>query len=608
MPETHSPRPRGDLLAIYLRYLRDYKWSMLAYFVLMFVAFPIEQIVFPNIYGKVVDLLGKPSKRSLFDRTKWYLVGAVGLLILSQALFTLIDTIDAYTLPALQSFYREQLLRDVFETFQREYDTLPTGNVVSKIVKLPLVVRQIYHQLRNYVLPTVIVSVVACGYYAYIDWGLGALLTVVLLAFYTYATVHSTTCIPSSQARDATCDKLHEDVDDTLTNMLAVYTHNRVGRELRRFDKKQTAHDDLYTESSMCAVWFKVWFSVFYIAIFVVVNGYAFYLAHKGRISVGSLVSIIFVNLFLIGNIQDFAGEIRDFVFNLGVMAEIQDYLNTLFGRGRKQGDAAHTTAGATHTAVPPSATHTLRRLALPKGRITFRGVTFRYPGRTTPALKNVSLTIRAGETVAVVGPIGSGKSTVTKLLLRLYTPQQGVVAIDGRDLSQYPPQVVRRHLGYVPQSPVLFDRSLYANLVYGTSPVHVPSKAKVRAFVRRMGVAPLFANVQGGLDARVGKHGEQLSGGQRQAVVLLRLALADAFGHGPKRAVLLLDEPTAALDLRSKQYVLALIRRLAKGRTTVIVTHDAAAVKVAERVVRMEGGRVDTRDAGVRSRLIAGV
>ena len=589
------PRPRGDLLAIYLRYLRDYKWSMLAYFVLLFVAFPIEQIVFPNIYGKVVDLLGKPSKRSLFDRTKWYLVGAVGLLILSQALFTLIDTIDAYTLPALQSFYREQLLRDVFETFQREYDTLPTGNVVSKIVKLPLVVRQIYHQLRNYVLPTVIVSVVACGYYAYIDWGLGALLTVVLLAFYTYATVHSTTCIPSSQARDATCDKLHEDVDDTLTNMLAVYTHNRVGRELRRFDKKQAAHDDLYTESSMCAVWFKVWFSVFYIAIFVVVNGYAFYLAHKGRISVGSLVSIIFVNLFLIGNIQDFAGEIRDFVFNLGVMAEIQEYLYTLLGRGRKHGDTAHATAGASHTAVPPASTHTLRRLALPKGRIAFRGVTFRYPGRTTPALKNVSLTIHAGETVAIVGPIGSGKSTITKLLLRLYTSQNGVVAIDGRDLSQYPPQVVRRHLGYVPQSPVLFDRSLYANLVYGTSPGHAPSKAKVRAFVRRMGVAPLFANVTGGLEARVGKHGEQLSGGQRQAVVLLRLALADAFGHGPKRAVLLLDEPTAALDPRSKQYVLALIRRLAKGRTTVIVTHDAAAVKVAERVVRMVGGRVDT-------------
>ena len=585
MPETHSSRPRGDLLAIYLRYLRDYKWSMLAYFVLLFVAFPIEQIVFPNIYGKVVDLLGKPSKRSLFDRTKWYLVGAVGLLILSQALFTLIDTIDAYTLPALQSFYREQLLRDVFETFQREYDTLPTGNIVSKIVKLPLVVRQIYHQLRNYVLPTVIISIVACGYYAYIDWGLGVLLAVVLLAFYTYATLHSTTCIPSSQARDATCDKLHEDVDDTLTNLLAVYTHNRVGRELRRFDKKQTAHDDLYTTSSMCAVWFKVWFSVFYIAIFVVVNGYAFYLAHKGSISVGSLVSIIFVNLFLIGNIQDFAGEIRDFVFNLGVMAEIQAYLNTLFGRGRTHG--AVTVPLATSTRNPH------RRLALAKGRVTLRGVTFRYPGRTTPALRDVSLTIRAGETVAIVGPIGSGKSTVTKLLLRLYTPQKGVVAIDGHDLSQYPPQVVRRHLGYVPQSPVLFDRSLYANLVYGTSPGHVPSKAKVHAFVRRMGVAPLFANVQGGLGARVGKHGEQLSGGQRQAVVLLRLAIADAFGHGPKRVVLLLDEPTAALDPRSKQYVLALIRRLAKGRTTVIVTHDSAAVKVAERVVRLVGGRV---------------
>ena len=586
MPQAHTTRSKhGNLVDIYLRYVNEYWWHTIAYFGLLFIAFPIEQIAFPTIYGNIVDLLGKTSTKSLFERTKWYLVGAVLLLILSQVLFTIIDTIDAYSLPALQSFYRETLLKDVFETFQHEFETLQTGNVVSKIVKLPIIVRHIYHQLRNYVLPALIISLCSCIYYTYIDWRLGCLLSVVLIGFYTYAFMRSADCIPSSQARDAKCDKLHEDVDDTLTNLLAVYTHNHVGRELKRFKTKQTKHDALYTKSSLCAVWFKIWFSVFYSVIFIVVNGYAFYLAHKGDISVGSLVSIIFVNLFLIGNIQDFAGEIRDFVFNLGVMAEIQQYLNKLFTK-------------ATRTKYKSDKTRSTN-LSLKRGHVRFNDVTFRYPGKSLPALKHVSLTIPSQQTVVIVGPIGSGKSTITKLLLRLYTSTSGTVFIDGRNIAKYDPQHVRMFIGYVPQSPTLFDRTLYMNLVYGTTHKTAPSRQVVQQFIQHMGVAPLFQNVQGGLDAYVGKHGEQLSGGQRQAVVLLRLAISDRFGSGPKRTVLLLDEPTAALDAQSKKYVLQLIQKIAKGRTTIIVTHDATVMKIAHRIIRMRDGQITSDRIG---------
>lgn len=559
--------------AIFKRFLWEHRWAMSATLVLMLVAFPVEQLAFPTIYGNIVDILGKPSRASLFARTKWYLIGAVMLLMLSQVMFTLIDTVDAYTLPALQSFYRDRLLGDVFSTFQQAYETLPTGDVVSKIVKLPIVIRHLYHQCRNYVMPAVIVSVCACLYYCYLDWSLGLVLAVVLIGFYAYAVWRAGDCVPISQERDATCDTLHADVDDTLSNLLTVYTHNRVHHETRRFERQQRKHDELYTASSLCAVRFKVWFSVFYTALFVIVNGYAFYLTHTKRLSVGSLVTVIFVNLFLIGNIQDFAGEIRDFVYNLGVLAETQVYMDRLFARTLP---------------LPPS-----RPLPATGGAVTFDGVTYRYPDQrdkgNRAALRNVSLSIPAGQTVVVVGSIGSGKSTLVKLLLRLFTPQRGTVRIDGADLSKYTPQAVRRRVGYVPQSPMLFDRSLYANLVYGTSPA--PSKRAVRAFVRRMGVGPLFANVPGGLDTQVGKHGERLSGGQRQAVVLLRLALSDA--SGTPRTVLLLDEPTSALDKTSKQYVLALLARLAKKRTTIVVTHDPDVVPLADRVVTFRDGRV---------------
>lgn len=572
MSDRNTDPPTPQLHQMFGDFAKKYQWTLTLYFFLLCVAYPIEQILFPEIYGRTVNVLTTPSRQTLFQRTWMYLVVATALLVVAQLLFTWIDYIDAYIQPALQSHFREQIVADILHTFQQKYKTLEIGNIVSKVAKLPIVIRQLYHQIRTYMLPAVLISVFACIYFTYLNTRLGVMLLVVMCSFYVFFVWKSLKCVPSSQQRDVLCDRLNEDIDDVLSNLLSVYASTTIATEQQRLGAKQHTHDEQYTVSSLCGVNFKVWYSVFYVGIFIVINGYAFYLTHSKQLQLGQLVSVVFVTLYLINNVGNFAGEIKDFTYGIGVLAEMQRYINELFSFG--------------HTNKPTTDT---RAVSLPfhvdQGSVTFHNVSYTYSNATTKALDNVSFHVPGGTSVALVGKIGSGKSTVTKLLLKLHEPDSGTISIDGQPLHTVPPDVAREHIGYVAQTPTLFNRSIYENIVYGNKkPI---SKKEVWLFIQQSGVEPLFETVPNGLDTVVGKRGEHLSGGQRQTIVLLRLALA----HSHKK-VFLLDEPTSALDYESKHYVLKLLKRLMLNHTCLVVTHDDEVVRVMDGVLTFGGGK----------------
>jgi ATP-binding cassette subfamily C protein/ATP-binding cassette subfamily C protein CydD len=212
---------------------------------------------------------------------------------------------------------------------------------------------------------------------------------------------------------------------------------------------------------------------------------------------------------------------------------------------------------------------------------IRLEHVTVRYPGSPHAALDDVSLTIAPGERVALVGESGAGKTTVLNLLLGFVAPESGRVLVDGVDLAALDIAEWRRRLAYVPQRPHLFAASVADNIRLG-SPA---TEAEVRAAAERSGAAEFVDRLPGGYDTVLGERGRDLSAGQRQ-----RVALARAFCR-PDAQVLLLDEPTARLDGRSEAAVVESTRRLAEGRTTLIVAHRPAMIEPADRVIHVSDG-----------------
>jgi ATP-binding cassette, subfamily B, bacterial len=222
--------------------------------------------------------------------------------------------------------------------------------------------------------------------------------------------------------------------------------------------------------------------------------------------------------------------------------------------------------------------------LPTPRGEIAFDAVGFRYPARPDDAaLDNFTLHVAPGETVALVGASGAGKTTVFQLLLRFYDPQHGAVRIDGVDLRQADPAELRRRIGLVPQDPVIFGADAWENIRYGRPGA---TDAEVRAAAVGAHAAEFLDRLPQGFATFLGEKGVRLSGGQRQ-----RIAIARAILRNP--AILLLDEATSALDAESEFLVQQALTALSAGRTTLVIAHRLATVLKADRIVVMEAGRV---------------
>lgn len=216
-------------------------------------------------------------------------------------------------------------------------------------------------------------------------------------------------------------------------------------------------------------------------------------------------------------------------------------------------------------------------------GDIVFRDVSFKYPGQENAALRGVSLRIRAGEKVAILGRVGSGKSTLNKLILGLYQPEQGAVLVDGVDLRQLDPAELRRGIGYVAQDVTLFYGSLRDNLRMGTP------LADDAALVRAANVAAMseFVNAHPqGFDMLIGERGDTVSGGQRQCIGVARAVLRDP-------PILLLDEPTGSMDHSTEETVRKRLAEYMRNKTVIIVTHRNSLLDLVDRLIVIDAGRI---------------
>lgn len=217
------------------------------------------------------------------------------------------------------------------------------------------------------------------------------------------------------------------------------------------------------------------------------------------------------------------------------------------------------------------------------RGEIELRNVSFTYPGAAQPALSRINLHIRAGERVGILGRIGSGKSTLEKLILGLYQPTSGSVLIDGIDIQQIDPADLRRNVGYVPQDPQLFYGTLKQNLIMGSPFV---SDRQMLDAARVAGIEDFASRDPDGYDMIIGERGDSLSGGQRQSVAVGRALVNDP-------PILLLDEPSSNMDNQSEAMLRRRLQAVTAAKTMILITHRTALLKLVDRLVVIDAGRV---------------
>ena len=322
------------------------------------------------------------------------------------------------------------------------------------------------------------------------------------------------------------------------------------------------------------------------------------FVAARQRIATRAVMTVIVIALVFSGIVgvlwmgaQDVragsmsVGELVQFVIYAVIVAGGVGALSEIWGELQRAAGATERIVellNVVDTVTDPAAPVVLPRPA--RGEVAFEGVTFRYPSRPeTSALADVTLRVAPGETVALVGPSGAGKTTILQLLLRFYDPDAGVVRLDGIDLRDMARADFRRAIALVPQDPVIFADTARENIRFGRPEA---SDAEVEAAAKAAAAHGFLSDLPQGYDSYVGERGVMLSGGQKQRIAIARAILRDA-------PVLLLDEATSALDAESERAVQQAVDRLAKGRTTLIVAHRLATVKRADRILVFDRGQI---------------
>jgi ATP-binding cassette, subfamily B, bacterial len=279
------------------------------------------------------------------------------------------------------------------------------------------------------------------------------------------------------------------------------------------------------------------------------------------------------------------AGELSSFVFFAATVASAVGGLSDTFGDLQRAAGASERLFELLDAPSAITAPPSPRHLPSPvRGAVRLEDVAFVYPADPSrPTLDAVDLDVRPGETVALVGPSGAGKTTVFQLLTRFYDPTRGRILLDGVPYLDLDPRELRRHIGLVPQEPVIFSADAWTNIRYGRPEA---SDAEVRAAAEAAQATEFLDALPQGFATFLGEKGVRLSGGQRQRVALARAILLDP-------ALLLLDEATSALDAESERLVQAALERVMRGRTCLVIAHRLATVLKADRIAVLEAGRI---------------
>jgi len=286
------------------------------------------------------------------------------------------------------------------------------------------------------------------------------------------------------------------------------------------------------------------------------------YLIIKGEISQGALIASYMLSARAMSPISHTAGLLSQYHYAATAYETLDEIME-------KESERPHDKSYFSPVAV--------------RGEIEFKGVSFQYPNSNLPALHDISFTIHSGEHVAILGRNGSGKTSLYKLILGLYQPEAGFVSIDGVDLKNFEPSLLRNHIGYIPQDTALFSGTLKENVCIAAPNA---TDEQILHAIHVCGLDTLVHNHSEGLELQIGENGQNLSGGQKQAITLARAIINEP-------SIYLFDEPTGSLDYNSKVNFHKNIKEISEGKTLLTITHNINLISFATRIIILDAGKI---------------
>ncbi|MCA0997863.1 ABC transporter transmembrane domain-containing protein [Alloyangia pacifica] len=561
--DREKSRKLGSLAALW-PFMRPYRGLMIAA-IFALIATATVSLTLPLAVRRVVDNFGVEDG-ALLDRYFMAALGIAALLAIGTALrYGLVTRLGERVVADI----RKAVFARVISLSPAFYEKVMTGEVLSRITTDTTLILSVIGSSVSIALRNLLLFAGGLTLMLFTSAKLtGMVLLIVPVVIVPILTLGRRLRKLSRENQDwiaASSGNAAEALSAVQT--VQSYTHEAISREAfaevteKSFD---AARRRVWTRSLMTAI-----------VIFLVFTGVVGVLwagaidVRAGQMSAGALVQFVIYSVMVAGAVA--------------ALSEIFGELQRAAGATERLVELLQAEDTVNDPAQPLPVPSTVR------GEITFDSVDFTYPARPgVKALDSIDLAIKPGETVALVGPSGAGKTTIVQLIQRFYDPDGGRVLLDGVPVDAMSRNAFRQHIALVPQDPVIFAASARDNIRFGRPDA---SDAEVEAAARAAAAHDFLTGLPDGYNTWLGERGVMLSGGQKQRVAIARAILRDA-------PVLLLDEATSALDAESERAVQQAVDTLAEGRTTIIVAHRLATVKKADRIVVMDHGRIVAQGA----------
>ncbi|MGE0750525.1 MAG: glucan ABC transporter ATP-binding protein/ permease [Variibacter sp.] len=566
-PEGRQPRNSlRSLLALYRRVLgllapeRRLAWLLVAGNLLVVGA----QFAEPILFGRVIDTLTGTQGAS--DSQIWVrLTGLIAAWIVFGLLTIVFGTLVALHADSLAHRQRQAMVTNFFEHVIQlplaYHGTTHSGRLMKIMLQGTDSLWGLWVAFFRDHLSTYLSLIVLLPLSLYLNWRLAILLIAlcVVFAILTAITVAKTEKLQSSV--ESRYSDVAERASDTLGNIALVQSFTRVDTEVS--DLKRLVEQLLAAQIPVLSWWAIAAMLSRAATTFTILAIIAFgtWLHLRGLATIGEIVAFMNFATMVIHRLEQAVGFTHRILLEAPRLRDFFKVLDTTPAVADRPG------------AVDPG------RMV---GRVEFDDVGFSYDGKR-PAAEHLTFTVEPGETIALVGPTGAGKSTALGLLHRAFDPQVGAIRIDGRDIRDIKLSALRGNIGVVFQESLLFNRSIADNLRVGKPKA---TDAEMRGAARRGQALDFIEQTPGGFEANVGERGRSLSGGERQ-----RLSIARALLKNPP--ILILDEATSAMDAATEAKVQAALNEVVKGRTTFVIAHRLATIRNADRVLMFDHGRI---------------
>jgi len=556
--EREKSRRVGALAELW-PFLKPYRVLLVAAFLALVLTASVS-LILPLAVRRVVDNFGGDAS-GLLDQYFGAAIGFAGLLALGTGLrYALVTRLGERVVADI----RKAVFGRVINMSPAFFETTMTGEVLSRITTDTTLIQSVIGSSISVALRNVLIFLGGLILMLFTSAKLtGLVLLIVPVVIVPILTLGRKLRVLSKENQDWIAQS-SGNASEALLSVQTVQAFTHESRSRATFDTVTEASFDAAKRRITARAVMTI------IVIFLIFSGIVGVLwigAHdvrRGDMSTGALVQFVIYSVMVAGAVA--------------ALSEIWGELQRAAGATERLVELLQVQDNVTDAAQPADLTEPVR------GQISFDNVTFRYPSRpSVPALDDVTLHVEPGETVALVGPSGAGKTTIIQMILRFYDPEAGTVRLDGADLRDLARAKFRRSVALVPQDPVIFAASARDNIRFGWPEA---TDEAVEAAARAAAAHDFITALPDGYDSPLGERGVMLSGGQKQRIAIARAILRDA-------PVLLLDEATSALDAESERLVQKAVDTVAHGRTTIVIAHRLSTVKKADRIVVMDQGRI---------------